>query len=141
MKPDCWHYLGSKTAFGYGIIAGRLVHRLAYEMWVGPLRGKCSLHKCDYPPCFNPKHLFAGTQADNMRDAWRKGRIPLGWSGGEIHGNHKLTSKIVRKIRRSYRRYVCTAPMLAKRYRVGEQCIWKILQGETWAHVKICGRE
>ena len=38
------------------------------------------LHKCDDGLCFNPEHLFVGTQADNLKDASRKGRIS-GWKG------------------------------------------------------------
>jgi hypothetical protein len=52
-----------------------MVHRVAYKLFVGELeRGMCALHRCDNMPCFNPKHLFKGTHADNVRDMVKKGR-------------------------------------------------------------------
>ena len=32
-------------------------------------------HKCDNPGCVNPRHLFMGTQRDNITDAIKKKRI------------------------------------------------------------------
>jgi hypothetical protein len=56
---------------------GELVHRVAARLWLNykPESGLFVLHKCDRPACFNPKHLFIGTQKDNMSDCSRKGRI------------------------------------------------------------------
>jgi DNA invertase Pin-like site-specific DNA recombinase len=36
-------------------------------------------HKCDYPPCIRPDHLFIGTQKDNIADAIAKGRLNAQW--------------------------------------------------------------
>lgn len=53
------------------------VSRAAYEEYIGPIpEGLNVLHSCDNPPCFNPVHLFAGTQSDNIKDSVAKGRWP-----------------------------------------------------------------
>lgn len=35
------------------------------------------LHSCDNPPCMNPSHLRVGSQAENLKDMWAKGRGKL----------------------------------------------------------------
>lgn len=76
-------------------------NRLVFEHFNGPT-DLLVLHTCDYPRCFEPSHLFAGTQSDNMKDMTSKGRhdYPEGetaynWAGGvtydmkEYHRNWK----------------------------------------------------
>jgi hypothetical protein len=74
----CWEWKRHRGKRGYGTV-GRyrkveLAHRVAYEIAVGPTNGLCVLHKCDNPPCCNPKHLFLGTKGDNNKDRQKKGR-------------------------------------------------------------------
>jgi hypothetical protein len=89
----CFLWLGSLTNKGYGQISGgahhappRLAHRVAYELYVGPIPpGMFVLHKCDVRSCCNPDHLFLGDLWANARDMARKGR-GLKSSKGHLFG-------------------------------------------------------
>lgn len=77
----CWIWVGHRTRDGYGYFSIRkqmiLAHRYAWTYFHQEIPKELSvLHRCDNPPCVNPKHLFLGTQRDNMMDMIAKGR---GW--------------------------------------------------------------
>jgi hypothetical protein len=75
----CWVWTACLNNHGYGKV-GRghkyfIAHRLAWIYAIGAIPDKlCVLHRCDNPPCVNPKHLFLGTHQDNMDDCVSKGR-------------------------------------------------------------------
>ena len=78
-KTHCWEYIKKLRKDGYAQIGinGKkiLAHRLSYTVYIGEIpEGMCVLHKCDNRKCLNPKHLWLGTQADNVRDTIEKGR-------------------------------------------------------------------
>ena len=78
--PDsCWIWTASRHPTGYGqfmfMRVPRSTHRLALTLRDGSKPSSLfACHHCDNPPCCNPRHLFWGNHADNMRDARNKGR-------------------------------------------------------------------
>lgn len=125
-------FSGSRNQYGRTYVAGKATyaHRLAYEVAYGPIpAGMSVLHKCDNPKCVNPKHLFLGTQADNMHDmaAKKRARPPK----GEAHRCATLNEACVREIRASGQ----TPAQLAAQLGLSYQAVWAARNRVTWKHV------
>lgn len=80
VNGECWEWIGAISDKGYGTvtICGKtfLCHRIAFILQHGQLvNGLLVLHQCDNRRCVRGKHLFPGTQSDNMKDASAKGRL------------------------------------------------------------------
>lgn len=78
-KTACWPWRGVINSNGYGYfrIGRRVVraHRVAYALVFGDIEeGFDILHACDNRPCCNPDHLSEGTQSENNRQAYARGR-------------------------------------------------------------------
>jgi hypothetical protein len=77
---ECWEWQGAITAVGYAKLPfaweGRIASRYSYYLNIDENfnRNLFVCHRCDNPICVNPKHLFLGTQKDNMQDMQAKGR-------------------------------------------------------------------
>lgn len=82
-NTGCWLWEGAANAKGYGQVwqdGDKIIfaHRLSYIVSKGPIAPKMVVcHRCDFPPCVNPDHLFLGTVSDNAKDMVRKRRHPI----------------------------------------------------------------
>lgn len=151
---DCWEWQGKTDPNGYGRFwmsdkpaREMLAHRYSYQYHVGeipPLMLIC--HRCDNPPCVNPKHLFLGSHADNSADMVSKDRH----ARGERKTQAILTDTAVIDIRNRYNlrrrtRGVATrndpngARALAAEYGVSIWAIFDAVKGRRWAHVETPG--
>lgn len=66
-NSGCWIWFGN-TAEGYGYIAGRGAHRIAYELYRGPIPAGLQIdHLCRVRSCVNPAHMEPVTIRENLR--------------------------------------------------------------------------
>lgn len=142
--PDaCWLYRGRPDHNGYGRFAMRLAQgyvqmtasRAAYLIWVGTIPDGCLVcHTCDNPACVNPRHLWLGTQTDNMRDAALKQRTRPSGCRGSAHGNARLDAGAVREIRERLAAGE-TCKRVARDFGVARVTVNAIKTRRRWSHV------
>src|SRR5437773_859033 len=76
---ECWPWTARCLPRGYGqfsvkgtsYFASRICYYIIYHR---DPSNENVCHSCDNPPCCNPRHLWKGTQKDNIADCIRKGR-------------------------------------------------------------------
>lgn len=129
-ENDCWIWTACLCG-GRGIFAVNgmplFASRISYKMHTGADPGTMMVcHSCDNKACVNPKHLFLGTNADNMRDMVFKNRSRK--LSGDIHPATKLSNAQaldamkLRKIGLPY-------SSIAAKYGVSISCISRIANG------------
>ena len=143
-NPDgCWIWTGATNKHGYGFLSNpgnrnsnTLAHRALYELVNGPIgAGLVLMHSCDNPPCCNPSHLTPGTQAENVLDAWRKGRMkPPRGQRGEEHPAAVLTVEKVHLIRRLSADGISQVA-IARQVGASRSAVGTVVRGERWVHV------
>lgn len=73
---DCWILKRNHVKYpcikidGINIQISRIVLKIYKNIEIK----EQALHKCDNPRCWNPEHIFDGTQSDNIIDSYNKGR-------------------------------------------------------------------
>lgn len=131
---DCWTWIGHTNKKGYGTFrggkGGRMIkaHVFSWILHHGDIQKDGSyfgrlfvLHHCDNPSCVNPRHLFLGTNEDNMNDVKRRGRGVAG-----------LTWDDVREMRRLWATGEWYQSGLGQVFGVSDVTVGLITRGETW---------
>lgn len=99
-------------------------HRAMYDYVHGGIpAGMHVLHRCDTPRCVHPKHLFVGTNDDNVKDKILKGRMAS-----------KLKAQDVLEIRKLLSQGMLQKEV-AKLYGVNSSNISRISNGKRWGRM------
>lgn len=135
ITKGCWFWVGAKDTAGYAHLGTGMrmvrVHRLIYQLFKGPIiNGNHILHTCDNRNCLRPKHLWQGTNKDNVDDKIAKNRQ----SRGSAIGISKLTEEKVLEIRHK-RSCGAKCTDLAIEYNVHPSGISNIVNRRYWKHI------
>jgi hypothetical protein len=102
-----------------------MVHRVVWEYQNGPIpKGSHVLHACDNPCCCEIKHLFLGTNYENIIDKMHKDR-----------SGKKLCIEKVKEIKEIFKNGFSQSE-IAYRFGVNQSQISRILSGKRWIHVQ-----
>ncbi len=130
---ECWEWTGHCNSGGYGVIClngrQRIVSRISANMFLkfdtqSPL---LVLHRCDNPPCFNPKHLFIGTQFENLKDMTCKGHRAT-W---KRFRQTKLNPKKIKEIRQMLNDNI-SMKKIGLRFNICATHVWRIKHKKRW---------
>lgn len=129
-KDGCWITDFSLDSQGYSSMQYNnkrfLIHRLSYILYIGDIpKGLLVCHKCNNKRCINPDHLYAATQSQNVKDAYKDGLI--NYRRGENHHYTKLSDKEVIEIRKLYKLGGTSHRKLGKLFNVSGCTIGKII--------------
>lgn len=135
-QEACLNYRGPVDKKGYTRIsvAGKvyLTHRYIWELVNGPIpAGHVIMHTCDNPTCVNIAHLKCGTQAENLADAKKKGRVACGSKLPQAI----LTEEQVKSIWNDLKAQQLTQREIAKKYGIHFAIVSDIKLGKTWKSV------
>lgn len=134
---DCWTANGEVMSSGYIRLfyhgMRQLAHRVSWEIHNGEIPDELFvLHRCDNPPCVNPRHLFLGTKQDNAEDRDRKGRFIV--LHGSTNGRATLNENVVKEIKHGSLSSKSNAS-IGRMFGVTKEAIWKVRHGLSWRRV------
>lgn len=133
----CWIWTGARDRDGYGLFKMKGVmhraHRIAWQILNDAIpKGKFICHKCDNPPCVNPKHLFQASPAGNIQDRDIKFRHAF----GEKNAGAKLKERQVVEIIQLYKSGL-SQQKIADMFGMGQTSISRITRRTHWKHINL----
>lgn len=127
-----------------------LAHRAVWTRVIGPIPvGMMLCHTCDNSGCVNPRHMYVGTHADNMRDmkdrkryfyardpercraASARGGRANNWSSGARNPKAKLEPAQLELIKSS----PLSSYQIARSLGVNASTVQRVRRGSSW-HAK-----
>lgn len=165
MATNCWEWK-HQLERGYGRMwwppeqRVMYAHQISWLLATGILiDGLVVRHHCDNRACQRPEHLAEGPQADNVKDAYARGRMPTSEqhsatmlrvaARGDRNGSRtrpdrmrrgeaspvaRLTVALVSDMRRAYAAGE-DGPAIAARLGLPFMTAWCAIIGRHWAHV------
>jgi hypothetical protein len=124
----CWIWNGQISNNRYGKVSVKglsiTAHRASYIAFNGEIHDdKFICHSCDVRNCANPEHLFAGTHAENMKDAYNKGIIKLCFTDDQVNAIKSLQQQGIPNAE------------LARKFNVDHETIRNVIRNKTYKHV------
>lgn len=141
---DCWLWTGFVKPNGYGQfrVYGTAttngtdhVHRIALMLRLNRALnpGEQANHQRDCPNRHCVRHVYSGTQSQNLLDATANGHRMARNTKGEKHPRAKLTEAQVLEIRALWQpRRRGLAKLLAERYGICPGYVGHVARGTTW---------
>lgn len=128
VPSGCHEWTGASIWGGYGRVTLNyrqyLAHRVSFSIEHGEIPDRMVVcHSCDNRKCVNPKHLFLGTQKENMADAQSKGRT-------KVDRRQKITRRQAETIRKD--KLSTSIFELARQYSVTPASISHIINQKTF---------
>lgn len=137
---ECWEWRASKTTNGYGRlrVGGRQqqAHRVAFFLTNGRWPTPCCCHSCDNRACCNPAHLWEGTNAENTKDAVRKGRMAHGSRSPRATLNEWNVIGVM-----AMSLMGATRKTIAAQFNIDPSGVYRILNRKLWHHLFSEGQE
>lgn len=147
-EDACWVWTGNTNSeSGYGQFSclkilkkERFAHRISYRLAHGKKPKLWVLHKCDNPPCVNPKHLYEGTPKQNVADRVSRGRSAYqrdfdGWYKKLTEGKKTADPVKVRKVREMYAEGLRKCD-IARALELNPNVVSNIITGKSFSYIQ-----
>lgn len=136
-EDECWNWMGGlRRGYGRFMIEQKIYqsHRIVFKLIYGDIPdGMLVCHSCNNTSCCNPKHLYLGTQSENIKQMYRDCRNAN--HCGEKSGSAKLIGEDVLKIRLLYSTGEYSQKKIGEMFGVKQMAISRIINKKRWRHI------